>query len=122
MPGVAWQGLPGRASACNLLCSFTFLGKQPARSRRQVLDRVLGKTGGHSWWLALLGRARAQQMHAAHRRGERVVSALSVPRIAWVAHVAASPLRTPPRFLSSAAYGYFAQTGRSKPALRSPFC
>lgn len=39
----------------------------------QVLDRVLGKAGGPNWWLALLGRARAQQMYAAHRRGNRVV-------------------------------------------------
>ena len=39
----------------------------------QVLDRVLGKAGGPNWWLALLGRARAQQMYAAHRRGKRVV-------------------------------------------------
>ena len=39
----------------------------------QVLDRVLGEAGGRSWWLALLGRARAQQMYAAHRRGDRVV-------------------------------------------------
>ncbi|KAK9843446.1 hypothetical protein WJX81_003011 [Elliptochloris bilobata] len=37
-----------------------------------VLDRVMGKTGGPNWWLALLGRARAQQMYAAHRRGNRV--------------------------------------------------
>lgn len=41
-----------------------------------VLDRVIAKVGGKEWWANLSGRAKAQQMWAAHRGGAKVGDAL----------------------------------------------
>ena len=39
----------------------------------QVLDRVMLRSGGRSWWATALARARAEQMWKAHRRGGKAV-------------------------------------------------
>ena len=39
----------------------------------QVLDRVLAKVGGKQWWANVSGRAKAQQIWAAHQNGAKVV-------------------------------------------------
>ncbi len=120
-PANAWHSLARHARPCLRLHSPVQLHLSGLaaclRSWPQVLDRVLGKTGGHSWWLALLGRARAQQMHAAHRRGERVVRASNAPRIAWLARVAALHLVCVlPCLLSSAAHAFLLPR-RGEPSL-----
>lgn len=39
----------------------------------QVLDRVMLRRGGKSWWAALGARARAQRMAVEHRGGKELV-------------------------------------------------
>ncbi|KAL3142995.1 hypothetical protein ABBQ38_003276 [Trebouxia sp. C0009 RCD-2024] len=41
-----------------------------------VLDRVLARVGGRQWWANLSGRAKAQQIWAAHQSGAKVGDAL----------------------------------------------
>ena len=45
----------------------------PMLLHHQVLDRVLARTGGESWWAALSSRARVQRMIRSHRRGNKLV-------------------------------------------------
>ena len=62
--------LSSRLSSEEKCCEATLsLGSLPV----QVLDRVLARTGGYTWWTTLAARARAQHMWNQHRNGARVV-------------------------------------------------
>ena len=59
---------------CQTLHVTAYVAMEPECLRlTQVLDRVIAKVGGRNWWANLSGRAKAQQMWAAHQSGAKVV-------------------------------------------------